>query len=327
MFKQDPANSDIGNLYVIVQEAKLSNKTSCFVTLSMLNEGCADKKTTQIKNDSNPVWSKSFTFQCYSPSSLKTNACLDVTITDWSNNSTIGHFKLESNMCIATDHQGSKDASIWECILNNESTWFDLWHSLTEPTEITMRKNVSSFEPAKKQPTSSHIDEAAAEAAAKHSNFQSQLPKSHTPVNPFSEDSSITVTASSQCNETHKNAEKLDKQENKPVPLLQPSQQIHGASSEISHYSSKESLYSTLSINGEVMFGVWHKEDKLYIHIARASNLGLSSESSCNPYVKTYLLPDKDKRTKKKTDSKRNTQNPEYDETITVSCTLIQNKH
>jgi len=325
MFKPDSAHSNFGDLCVIVEEAKLSRKTSCFVTLCMLTGGQTGKLNTHMKNDSNPVWNEPFTFEHYSPASLKTNTCLDVTVTDWSDNSSIGRFKLGPNTCIVTDHNGcSSDISIWDYILKDRNTWFDIWQSLNEPTKFTMSKSASPFKPPyKKHATSTvhHIDEEA--AASKLSSPPPRPQKSCTPVNPFSdEDSSVALTASLQGNKAHNKAGNL--LENKPVPpQLQSSQQINrisAASSEMSLYSSKESLYSTLSINGEVMLGVWHKEDKLYIHIAKASNLGLSSESSCNPYVKIYLLPDKDKKTKKKTDVKRNTQNPEYDKTISVSC-------
>ena len=72
-------------------------------------------------------------------------------------------------------------------------------------------------------------------------------------------------------------------------------------------------------ITGEVLLGVYYKSGQLRIHIDRARNLAAAdSNGYSDPYVKTYLLPDKSKSTKKKTDIKKKTLNPVYDHTIKV---------
>jgi len=57
--------------------------------------------------------------------------------------------------------------------------------------------------------------------------------------------------------------------------------------------------------------------DRLNIVVVRARDLAPPRQSGLpDPYVKAYLLPDKKKQTKKKTQGKKETCNPEYNETI-----------
>ena len=72
-------------------------------------------------------------------------------------------------------------------------------------------------------------------------------------------------------------------------------------------------------ITGEVLFGVCYKNRHLLIHINRIRGLAAASRDGLsNPYVKTYLLPDKSKHSKKKTEVMRRTLNPVFDQTIKV---------
>ena len=76
-----------------------------------------------------------------------------------------------------------------------------------------------------------------------------------------------------------------------------------------------------------------YKQDQLMVHVIRARGLaaadknGLSDPSVelCHSvsslslsYVKTYLLPDKDKTSKRKTKIKKKTLDPVYKETLKV---------
>lgn len=72
-------------------------------------------------------------------------------------------------------------------------------------------------------------------------------------------------------------------------------------------------------ITGEVLFGVCYKNSHLLIHVNRVRGLAAANSNGLSdPYVKTYLLPDKSKHSKKKTEIKRKTLNPVYDQTIKV---------
>ena len=95
-------------------------------------------------------------------------------------------------------------------------------------------------------------------------------------------------------------------------------------------FGSMTSIYSEAGgkgdydITGDVMVGVYHKSGQLYIHVERARGLAAAdSNGYSDPYIKTYLLPDKAKHTKQKTSVKKKTLDPVYNETLKVKKILL----
>ena len=77
-------------------------------------------------------------------------------------------------------------------------------------------------------------------------------------------------------------------------------------------------------ITGEVLVGVYYKSNQLHVHVERAMGLAAAdSNGYSDPYVKTYLLPDKAKHTKQKTSVKKRTLDPTYNETLKVNYIQI----
>ena len=74
---------------------------------------------------------------------------------------------------------------------------------------------------------------------------------------------------------------------------------------------------------GDVMFGVTFKEGELVVHLSKCRSLEATKTKGY--YIKTYLLPDKTKQSKQKTDVKRKTINPEYNAFMKVHlvCVLL----
>ena len=74
---------------------------------------------------------------------------------------------------------------------------------------------------------------------------------------------------------------------------------------------------------GDVMFGVTFNEGELVVHLCKCR--GLEATKSKGYYIKTYLLPDKTKESKQKTDIKRKTINPEFNAFMKVqlACMLL----
>ena len=93
----------------------------------------------------------------------------------------------------------------------------------------------------------------------------------------------------------------------------------------VSSFGSMTSIYSEAGgkgdydITGEVLVGVYYKSNQLHVHVERAMGLAAAdSNGYSDPYVKTYLLPDKAKHTKQKTSVKKKTLDPTYNETLKV---------
>ncbi|XP_041351708.1 uncharacterized protein LOC121370499 isoform X2 [Gigantopelta aegis] len=106
---------------------------------------------------------------------------------------------------------------------------------------------------------------------------------------------------------------------------------------------SRESLYSIYSdageinygkipVTGEILFGLDYnyKSGALEIYIKQCKDLAPvdTKRNRSDPYVKTYLLPDKTRSGKRKTKIKKHTLNPKFDEVIryVISKSEIENR-
>lgn len=101
---------------------------------------------------------------------------------------------------------------------------------------------------------------------------------------------------------------------------------IRSGASSSSTIGSMMSLYSeagdfgNVCVTGEIAFALNYEEKTqiLLIHVKECRHLAYADEAKkrSNPYVKTYLLPDKSRQGKRKTTIKRNTVNPLYNELL-----------
>ena len=82
-----------------------------------------------------------------------------------------------------------------------------------------------------------------------------------------------------------------------------------------------ENCYEGDPITGKMTLGVWYRneENTLYVKIVKIKGLSAPKGKGINPYVKTYLLPEKSKTFKRMTGIQRKTPNPEYDEILKVT--------
>ena len=88
---------------------------------------------------------------------------------------------------------------------------------------------------------------------------------------------------------------------------------------------SMTSMYSAscgkgdYEICGKVLLGVWHKEGQLFVRVTKAMGIAAAKKNGVSdPYIKTYLLPDKTKQSKRKTSIQKKTLNPCYNEILKV---------
>ncbi|NWX69714.1 SYTL4 protein, partial [Alca torda] len=80
--------------------------------------------------------------------------------------------------------------------------------------------------------------------------------------------------------------------------------------------------FGNVAVTGGISFSLSYeqKTQTLFIHVKECRQLAYGDEGKkrSNPYVKTYLLPDKSRQGKRKTTIKRNTVNPLYNELLKV---------
>ncbi|NXA08252.1 SYTL4 protein, partial [Sapayoa aenigma] len=78
--------------------------------------------------------------------------------------------------------------------------------------------------------------------------------------------------------------------------------------------------FGSVAVTGGISFSLSYeqKTQTLFIHVKECRQLAYGDEGKkrSNPYVKTYLLPDKSRQGKRKTTIKRNTINPVYNELL-----------
>lgn len=110
-------------------------------------------------------------------------------------------------------------------------------------------------------------------------------------------------------------------------PLLRQVK-FYGSSSTLGSgvsFGSSASVYSAAGgkgnydISGEVLLGISHVGGHLEVKVGRARYLAAGNKQGySNPYIKTYLLPDRSRTTKQKTSIKKKTLNPVYNEVFKV---------
>ncbi|XP_025781186.1 synaptotagmin-like protein 3 isoform X2 [Puma concolor] len=86
--------------------------------------------------------------------------------------------------------------------------------------------------------------------------------------------------------------------------------------------------FDNANVTGEIEFAIRYcfKTCSLEICIKACKNLAYGEEKKkkCNPYVKTYLLPDRSSQGKRKTGVQRNTVDPTFQETLKYRVELAQ---
>ncbi|XP_034560864.1 synaptotagmin-like protein 1 isoform X2 [Notolabrus celidotus] len=86
---------------------------------------------------------------------------------------------------------------------------------------------------------------------------------------------------------------------------------------------SMMSLFSTgdfgvVEVRGRIQFSLVYdtQKEELRINVNRCEDIASARKNRSDPYVKSYLLPDKSSQSKKKTSVKKKTLNPVYDQTL-----------
>ena len=88
-----------------------------------------------------------------------------------------------------------------------------------------------------------------------------------------------------------------------------------------------DDIDTKIQIKGQIFLILSYnkKTSNLNIHVKRCQDLAIANikKKTSDPYVKFYLLPDKNKSDKRKTSIQRNNCNPVYDEELRVIINYI----
>uniref|UniRef100_A0A4W6CWJ0 Synaptotagmin-like protein 1 n=1 Tax=Lates calcarifer TaxID=8187 RepID=A0A4W6CWJ0_LATCA len=76
--------------------------------------------------------------------------------------------------------------------------------------------------------------------------------------------------------------------------------------------------FGLVEVRGRIQFSLVYETQKeeLLVKVYRCEDIASARKNRSDPYVKTYLLPDKSSHSKKKTSVKKKTLNPIYDQTL-----------
>ncbi|KAG7457989.1 hypothetical protein MATL_G00233090 [Megalops atlanticus] len=94
----------------------------------------------------------------------------------------------------------------------------------------------------------------------------------------------------------------------------------------MSLFSSGE--FGIVEVRGSLQFSLHYdtKKEELLVQVCRCQDLAHARKNRSDPYVKTYLLPDKSTHSKKKTSVKKKTVNPIFDETLKYKIKMLELK-
>lgn len=152
-----------GTLHIAVKNAKsLLNmdkigKTDGFVKLYLLPEKNpkGKRKTAVIKDNLDPVWEATFTYERVGVDDLSTGRVLEVTVWDFdrgSSNELVGGLRLGPAPHLVKNHKewmdcNQEEAGHWAAMLASPGQWVEHWHSLRasmDPRDIDL-SDLSSF--------------------------------------------------------------------------------------------------------------------------------------------------------------------------------------
>ena len=314
---------DVGTLTIDVKQAKdlpaVDNYgTNSVVKLYLLpnRKSSGKRKTEVVKQDLNPVWEEKFTFEEINTVELSRERVLEVSV--WNQDETsgdhtfIGGLRLGPAPGSAAKHKDWMDSigdevTHWEDMLAHPREWVEQWHTLrTTMNPRPMDVLVSASDDGSITPSSVLMEE--------NRTFSTTVDVEFIPSHVDVYEPAVEQFNSPERRSRHQPAQF----ESSNLLGLKRAGSITSLGSMTSIYSEAGGK-GDYDITGQVLMGVYYKNSKLHVHIDRASGLAAAdSNGYSNPYVKTYLLPDKAKRTKQKTGVKKKTIDPVYDETLTV---------
>ena len=323
-----------GTLHVATEKAKHLPKVGCnghtdnYIKLFLLPDKTKKGlRKTQVKNNNlNPIWEEEFTYENVSLGELKTARGLEVYVLKHNmlfQDDVLGFLRLGPSAAVALKPCASMDANSeeaihWEAMLKDPGKWVEHWHSLRPSRNAVHfssqdKKQQKGLHGASLPPPSTEKQDPSKGCKLKKNIHVPlcELPSEHVP-SAFSRDTSIVNAYVGSA---------LFSQSNK----LELRGSVSSLESSLSvEMSASKHNSSTKHVTGYVMLGMAYEEGGLLVEVCKCRDLiSTKSKSNINPFIKTYLLPDKGKKSKQKTGVRKKTNNPVYNETMKVCLVII----
>ncbi|CAI8048698.1 Synaptotagmin-like protein 5 [Geodia barretti] len=287
------------------------------------------RKTQVVMNSLCPVWDEEFVYKT-SEKELAGERVLEVTIWDFDkrgSNDFIGGLRIGpargGSPSQGPDWMDSfgEELSHWQTVLSRPGEWVEQWHTLRPRMDRPITSLPEKPRSRELSPVQERLSPPLEEEEEKYLRLRSG---SSSPVLPQARSEKPLQTQSHSPS---------------PIPQLLVTSEPMGdeeagrptTSTPFSHSTSSTSLHSAglsdgevgkgdYEISGDIQLGFVHQSEKLHIHVNRARDLAAAdSNGFSDPYVKTYLLPDHSKSSKRKTGVQRKTLTPVFNETLEYS--------
>jgi synaptotagmin-like protein len=341
LLKAEPmGTSGLWSIAVNVKEGqnlphKKHGGVDSFVKCCVLPDVKHCQKTKIVHDSSSPTWNTVLYFEELHPTQLDVAACLEVTVWDKGSKRNSHQFigGLRIGPSPTTAGAASKEwldstpeeMSHWTTMMSSVGVWVGKWL----PLRGTMRPRNS---PGKSKSRSSSLKRLAKSnfSASSRTNRSSLTRRSDSPKSMSPGDPPNSSPTQGDPPSSSPAPEIVVDEEVTPNERRTDVEDVAGAlsggmrrSGSMGSLGSMQSTYSgeggkgDYDITGEVLFGVQYSDGVLQIHVTSARDIAAASKGhTSNPYVKTYLLPDPKKSSKKKTRVVQKSLSPVYNEVL-----------
>lgn len=317
---------------------KVSSVPSPFVQFTVGHKSFESK--TRYKTNE-PLWEEAFTFLIHNPKCQE----LQVEVKDEKHECSLGTFSLPLSKLLLEDQmtisqrfplRNSGHGSMLKMKMALRILSMDKLAVSDQPSSVQMRRPSSSATP-NPSPQQPNVSEPT---PASKTQQPTPAPRSQPTPTP-----SLRVEPLIDSRPLEDSPYRLDKSGRSMSNLAISGSQLHlnskeptpSIASDISNTSTAQDLQKTIqqlqngaspgfAPLGEIQLTIRHspQRNKLIIVVHSCRNLISSTENGSDPYVRLYLLPDKRRSGRRKTNTMKKTVNPIYDQTFEFSVSLVE---
>uniref|UniRef100_A0A8C1P8M4 Extended synaptotagmin-like protein 2a n=1 Tax=Cyprinus carpio TaxID=7962 RepID=A0A8C1P8M4_CYPCA len=299
---------------------KVASMPSPFVQFTVGHKSFESK--TRYKTNE-PVWEEAFTFLIHNPKSQE----LEVEVKDEKHECSLGTFSLPLSKLLQEDQMTLSQRFPLKntgpgATLKMKMALRVTHISSTTPNPSPQQANVSEPTPTSKtqQPTPAPRSKPTPTPSPRVEPLIDSRPLEDSPTHLAKSGRSTSNLAIS--------GSQLHLNNKEPTPSI---------ASDISNPSTTQDLQRTIqqlqngaspgfAPLGEIQLTIRHspQRNKLIVVVHRCRNLISSTENGSDPYVRLYLLPDKRRSGRRKTNTMKKTVNPIYDQSFEFSVSLVE---